>query len=193
MHRSISRSGTAGFAAIALLIVLAVLASGVLGRSGDPTPSGPPPTGTPTISPSPAPSADPSPEPTPKPTAAPSDDGTSFDLDVPTPHRVRAIVDDRTGSLVGGRSGRPGDGMSVRWFDSIVDNVDDDTIRVTWVGLPQDDTVRITLTERDGKLHIAIDQSAPPANSDALGNDRVVEFDLADAVDADDVVVTVTQ
>lgn len=189
MVRSISRGGAAGLAAIALLIVLAVLASGVLGRTGAPAPSGPPPSGSPTVSPSPSPSDDPSPQPT----KAPADGDFRFDLKVPTPHTVRAVVVDRSGTVTGARSGNPGDGMSVRWFDANVANVDADTIRITWVALPQDDTVRITVFERDGAVHVEIDQAAPPANSDALGNDRVVEIDLKAAVDADDVVVTISR
>lgn len=50
--------------------------------------------------------------------------------------------------------------MSVRCAQSIVENVDDDTIRLTWVGLPQDDIVEMVVTEVGGRVVIAIDQAA---------------------------------
>jgi len=69
--------------------------------------------------------------------------------------------------------------MSVRWFDAIVENTSDDTLEVTFVGLPQDDVVQVVVSEVGGEVVIAITQAAPPLNSDALGNDRVlvIEFD----------------
>lgn len=194
MNRSASRSGVAALAAVALLIVLAVLASGVLGRSGGPGVSDPPPSQAPSEAPvgTPVPSDEPSDEPSEAPTPAPSDGDFGFDLDIATPHDVSVVIDDETDSVSGGKTGRAGDGMSVRWFDSIVENTDADTLRITWVGLPQDDTVRITVSEVDGGIAILIDQKAPPANSDATGHDRVVELDFDAPVSADDVTVTVS-
>lgn len=194
MNRSASRSGVAALAAVALLIVLAVLASGVLGRSGGPGVSDPPASEAPSEAPvgTPVPSDEPSDEPSQAPTPAPIDGDFGFDLDIATPHDVSVIVDDETDSVTGGKSGQAGDGMSVRWFDSLVENTDADSLRITWVGLPQDDTVRITVSEVDGEIAIHIDQKAPPADSDALGHDRLIELDFDGPVSADDVTVTVS-
>lgn len=193
MTRSTSRSGIAAFAAIALLIVLAVLASGVFGRASDPgtgspSPSTPPTTGSPTTPPSPDPSDAPAPTPVPSP-----NEGFAFDLEAPTPHKVSVELDDETDSVTGATSGQPGDGMSVRWFDSIVKNVGDDTIQITWVALPQDDEVHVTVDSVDGKIVVSIDQKAPPANSDALGNDRVMEITFDGPVSAKDVTVVLSR
>ena len=50
-------------------------------------------------------------------------------------------------------SGHAGDGMSVRWHDVQVENVDDSTLRITWVCLPVDDVVRgLTLYPLRAKL-----------------------------------------
>jgi hypothetical protein len=192
MNRSTSRSSIAALAAIAALLVLAVVASGVVGRTAQPGPSDPPATDAPSPSPvvTPAPSEVPTVEPSEAPSEAP--DGFAFDLDIATPHDVSVVIDDQTGRITGAESGRAGDGMSVRWFDSIVENVDDDTIRITWVGLPQDDEVSVTVSQEGDSLVIAIDQAAPPANSDALGHDRVIEVSFDGGVAAADVEVSVS-
>jgi hypothetical protein len=185
---STSRSVTSAIVAVALVGVLAVMAG--VAASGNPTPS---PSGGPSASPtSPStPVSSPSDAPA-SPSPAPSD-GAGIPLDIATPHDVSVIVDDETGRVVKVSSGRAGDGMSVRWFDTIVENIDADSIRVTWVGLPQDDVVRLTVSEQDGAIELAFVQKAPPANSDALGHDRVVVIDFDSPVDASDVVTSVEE
>lgn len=188
MDRSTSTRSIAAFvAALALISVVAVLATGAFGRSVTPEPV---PSETP-ATPTPQPSVVPSPAPTASPSPTPAADLT-FDLDVATPHDVSVVLGDEADIVSGARSGRGGDGMSVRWGQSIVENIDDDSVRVTWVGLPQDDIVEMVVKAVDGRIVIAIDQAAPPANSDAMGHDRVVEIDFGRAVSADDVRVTVS-
>ena len=166
---------------IALIAVVAVVASGALGRAGDPgrpTPSAPP-SGTP--------SATPKPTPTPEPSPTLPDGIFNVDLDTIDDHDVSLVVDDRTGAVVEVTSGDAGDGMSVRWFDMLVDNVDERTLRLTWVGLPVDETVRLFVFEESGKLKLTFVQAAPPINSDAIGFDRVVILKFADPVAAGDI------
>lgn len=189
MARSTSTRSVAAFVvALALISVVAVLATGVFGRSVTPEPV---PSEAPTPTPTARPSVAPSPDPTVAPSPTPAGDRT-FDLDVATPHDVSVVLDDESDIVTGAKSGRGGDGMSVRWGQSIVENIDDDTIRLTWVGLPQDDIVEMVIKEIDGHVVIAVDQAAPPANSDAMGHDRVVEIDFDRAVSADDIRVTVS-
>lgn len=190
MARSNSTRSIAAFVvALALVSVVAVLATGVFGRSvtPEPVPSEAPATPKPSAQPSVAPSPDPTAVPSPTPGGE-----LTFDLDVATPHDVSVVLEDESDIVTVAKSGRGGDGMSVRWFESIVENIDDDTIRLTWVGLPQDDVVEIVVKDIDGRVVISVDQSAPPANSDAMGHDRVVEIDFGRAVSADDVRVTVS-
>jgi hypothetical protein len=75
--------------------------------------------------------------------------------------------------------------MSVRWHDAEVVQVDERTIRVTWVGLPVDDAVDVVVERAGGAVSIQIGQSAPPANSDATGHDRVLVLTFAAPVVAD--------
>lgn len=168
----------------ALLIVLvaavAVVASGALGRAGDPAP-------TPSAPPSAAPTPKPTPTTTPEPSESPADGFFNLDLDTADDHDVSIIVEDRTGTIVDVKSGRAGDGMSVRWLDMKVENVDAETLRFTWVGLPRDETVRLFVFEERGEVKLAFAQAAPPNNSDALGSDRVLVVKFDAPVRAEDV------
>ena len=197
MNRSsnISRVALPVAALFAVLAVLVVVAGGALGRSADPSPT---PSDRPSTPPSAAPSAPSSPqptvEPTAQPTAQPTDDPADgpimVDLDNLTDHDVSVVIDDETGILDGAVSGKPGDGMSVRWFDVKVENLDSTTLRVVWVGLPRDEQVELSISEDDGTYHLGFVQAAPPANSDAVGYDRILVLRFDTDVNADDVKVT---
>jgi hypothetical protein len=114
-----------------------------------------------------------------------------LDLDVAPPDDISVVVTDRTGAVTGAASGRAGDGMSVRWGRVNVENVDAHTLRVTWVGLPGDDEVRVTVSGSPDALRLAVVQQAPPANSDAMGHDRVLVLTFSEDVRAADVLATV--
>lgn len=162
--------------ALALVGAYAVMASGVLG-GGVPVPTDPPkPTPTPTA--------------TPKPTDPPSDGKVKVVLDVVTDHKVSVLIDDQTGKLADARTGKGGDGMSVRWHESIVRNLDDSTLRLVWVGWPRDEDVLMSISEVDGKYEILITQVAPYPNTDAMGVDRELVLSFDAKVSADDVKVT---
>ena len=92
------------------------------------------------------------PTPAPTPTPPPSVPG-SVDLDNASGHDVSILIHDQVGDLVDAESGKPGDGMSVRWHDSIVENVDAGSIRVTWVGLPGDDVADLGISGEAALRH----------------------------------------
>lgn len=165
--------------AVALVAAIAFVASGALGRAADPSPS---PSGPAVGSPSPEPSV--SPEPSEEPTLGP------VDLENETDQDVVVVIDDQTGEVVSVGSGKPGDGMSVRWFDAIVENVDDTTVQVTWVGLPVDGEVELTILAYEGGYRFHFDGPNPPLYSDAIGFDRVLVVQFDQLVSADQVMVT---
>jgi hypothetical protein len=175
---------------LAVVAVLVIVAGGVLGRGVDPSPS---PSAAPSGPPSVAPSVPASPQPTVIPTDDPADGPVTVDLDNLTDHDVSVVIDDESGILDGAVSGRPGDGMSVRWLDVKVENLDSKTLRVVWVGLPRDEQVQLSITEDHGAYRLGFVQSAPPANSDAVGYDRILELRFDIDVSADDVEVTFTE
>ena len=189
MSRSPIRTLVAFVGGMVLSVVVVFAADAAYGHR--PAPSAPPvstPTQSPVVEPTLAPA---------QPTATPSEQPTSGDLVVPlknlTDDDVSVVIDDATGRLDVASSGTPGDGMSVRWFDVEVENIDADTLRVVWVGLPRDETVTLDITEADGTIRLAFVQDAPPPNSDALGFDRVLELVFDQPVRAEDVVTSVKE
>lgn len=183
MNRSSAARGafSVGFAAAAI----AVLGIGGMSRASadDPLPSSPAPVVTPSQIATPLPS--------PVPTHPASDPGV-IDLEDPLGNDVTVVLDDASGRVVRARSGHPGDGMSVRWYAVKVSRVDDDTVRLTWVGLPGDVEIGVAVSEDgDGRLRIAITQPIPPQYSDALGVDRILELDLDGPVATEDIVAKI--
>lgn len=187
---------TVGTAVVAgaLVLIGAVAASGVLGESTTVTPK-PSPTATPAPTSTPISTATPVPTPGPTATPSPVPSGGIGDLDIRnlTDHDVKLHVTDATGKVVSLRSGTPGDGMSVRWFDVKVENVDATTVRVIWVGLPRDEVVQLGISAADGGYRLRFVQAAPPANSDAVGFDRIVEIAFDEPVRAADVRATIQE
>lgn len=185
MNRSSFPSRTALPVALllAMTAVLVIVVGGVVGRGVDPSPA-------PSDAPSSPPTVPSSPQPTVVPTDDPADGPITIDLDNLTDHDVSVVIDDETGILDGAVSGQPGDGMSVRWLDVKVENLDSKTLRVVWVGLPRDEQVQLSISEDDGTYHLDFVQAAPPANSDAVGYDRVLVLRFDTDVSADDVEVT---
>ena len=176
----------AGILAIALAIVVGTAA---LGAARQVTPS-PSPTPTPVTTPAPTPTSPATPVPaTPVPTADPTDGPSVVVLDTADDNDPRVVVDDQTGTLADVLTGHAGDGMSVRWNEAIVDQVDPRTIRVTWVGFPGEEQVVLTIDSDRGAPVLVFDQKAPYANTDALGADRVLVLTFDNDVEADQVEV----
>jgi hypothetical protein len=191
-HHS-SRGQTVPSVAVALgaIAVVGVAFAILVSRPAAPsTPSASPSAPTVVATPSPSAPATPAPSAPGKPSAGP--DGTpNIALESTSGHRVRADVIDQTDSLVGAVSGHPGDGMSVRWHDAIVEGAGSNSIRITWSALPLDDHVGIGIHDLDGPLTVVVVQAGPPANSDAMGEDRVVVLTFDHAIKAADVDVEV--
>jgi hypothetical protein len=184
---SLSKAALPAATLVAVTAALVIVASGVFGRGAVATP-------TPSDRPSAAPTVVPA-DPTPPPASQPSHDPAAGPLTVAlanlTGHDVSVAIDDQTGAVAGAVSGQPGDGMSVRWHDMQVDNVDADTVRIVWVGLPRDEQLTLSVTGKAGAYALRFVQAAPPANSDAIGFDRILNLDFSAPVSADDVKVTI--
>ena len=185
----LARTALPAAATFAVIAVLVIVAGGVFGRGVDPSVS-PPPSAGPSAGPSAQPRVPSTPTPTLKPTDGPSDGPFKVELENLTDNDVSVVIDDETGTVSGAASGQPGDGMSVRWFDAIVENLDAETIRVVWVGLPRDEQLTLSITEEGGTYRVHLVQAAPPLNSDALGFDRILDLRFATPVSAADLVVT---
>jgi hypothetical protein len=190
----------AAVAASIAILVLVIVAAG-FGRPADAASPSSTPAPTPTLSPSPSPTAIPTPipSPTPNPTASPSpapsdpsDDGpipgdVTVDLQAPAGHHVTATVRDDSGDIGRIQSGVPGDGMSVRWHDIAVKNVDAHTVSVTWVGITVDENVFVGVSADGDGYVVDIVQRGLDPNSDTLGSDRVLLLTFDQPVRASDV------
>jgi hypothetical protein len=148
-------------------------------------PTGVPPTGVPQPSTAPSPLV-PS---TPLPDGA---DGIVIPLDVFLPHDVSLAISDREGLIEQAASGQAGDGMSVAWGEAIVENVGPRTLEVTWTGIPRDELVTLVARSDGDRVLLRFGQEAPPANSDAMGADRVVVLTFAEPIDAGHVITDFT-
>jgi hypothetical protein len=173
--------------ALVLVAVVAVVATGAFGATPSPAPS-------PTLAPTPVPPVVPVPVPSVPPSTPPATDG-DFDVALRdlTGHDVSVVIEDRTDSLVTAESGNPGDGMSVRWFDVKVENIDAETLRIVWVGLGRDELVHLGVSRVDDKVRLRFVQAAPPAYSDATGYDRVLNLKFDVPVRSEDVLATIQE
>jgi hypothetical protein len=153
-----------------------------------PVPNGPsdvPPTGVP----QPSPAATPLVPSTPQPGGV---DGIVIPLDVFLPHDVQLAISDREGLIDQASSGQAADGMSVGWGQAIVRNAGPRTLEVTWTGIPRDELVTLVARSDGDRMLLRFGQEAPPANSDAMGADRIVVLTFAEPIDAGHVVTDFT-
>jgi hypothetical protein len=144
--------------------------------SGSPAPSVPP-RSAPIVTPSPAPSDDPG-------------DGTPIrvDLDIDTAHDVYVDIFDRTGRLVDARSGPSSDGgASIEPYKLRVENMDERTLRLTWVDYPIDNALELYVSEEGTGVRLVLVQPEPTGDTDSYVSDRVLILEFADEISADDV------
>ena len=69
----------------------------------------------------------------------------------------------------------------------MVENVDEDTLRLTWAGWPQDEVITVAVAADGDGYALTFTQQMPYENTDAMGADRVLIIDVATAVSAADV------
>jgi hypothetical protein len=178
--------GLAAVIAIAIAAAVVFGSNAPAGAGSSDRPSTPPLVVRPSVAPTAKPSATPA-----APVATPATRPTTIALRNTSGHAVKLQIHDETGTLSSARSGRPGDGMSVRWHDANVKNAGSRTILVTWVGLPGDDVSDLNIAVRGGKLVLTFVQPGPLPYTDAMGEDRILSLTFDDAVSADDVVVKI--
>ncbi len=185
MDRTVSQPRIMTLATGSLVAAFAIVALAAAVLGAPPAPSAPAPSAPIGGVPTPAPTA--TPQPTATPTASPSQPvdhppilgDVTIDLEVADGHRVKATVRDTTKSIIAIRSGQPGGGMSVRWHDILVRQLDVHTVSVVWVGLPIDDQVHIDVAFENSVYLIEIVQVGPEPGTDATGVDReiILSFD----------------
>ncbi|MEW6224574.1 MAG: hypothetical protein AB1627_08075 [Chloroflexota bacterium] len=179
--RTRARAGRMVAAALALVAAVAACSTADAGApTASPAPSAPP-----VATPVPSPIATPAPSP-----SAPG--VPDVDLDVADGHDVVVVISDRNELLAGARSGKGKDGMSVRWGEAQVRNLDANTIEVTWSAYAKDQTLSLVVIPTSDGVLLRFGQEMPYPNTDAMGADRVLILEFVEAVSADQVVAEFT-
>lgn len=182
MQASSSRFAPA-FQPLPVLVGAAVLLAGVLGAAGaggffDDRSVIAPPAATPSTA-SPRASVPPEPSATPPASVPPS--VVRVDLVERVGADATIDITDRSGRLVGARSGDPGDGASVPDGTVSVTGVaaDPATVVLTWSGLPCDTTHQLTISPDGLDLRI----QRPACQGDTLPVDRVLQLTFDGPID----------
>ena len=143
---------------------------------------------------SPAPSAPvvtPAPVITPEPieSPAPTDDGsdvpTVIDLETADGSNVTVDLSEIVDLLDGAESGHPAEGMSVEPYTLKLENLDERTLKLTWVDFGIDNELALYRFQ-DGKVLVMV-QPEPDSDVDAVGFDRELILTFKEPVSADDI------
>src|SRR5687768_8799816 len=207
MNGSTTQSINAGFrpasivamiaAVTAALVFVAVVAfGGGGGRGGDGGNGG---VGGPSVAPSespasptPAPSESPSESPSEAPSEAPSDDPDEAPTERPGP----VVTPRPTLEPDPGSDGMPikvdletenGADVYVEPYKVVVENVGENTLKLTWSDYPIDNALALYIDEVDGTLRLVLVQPEPSGPTDSVGSDRELILTFSSAVSADDV------
>ena len=178
------------------------------GSSGGQDPDSPAPSRAPVVTPEPSapvvtpepagPAAAPDPIVTPDPvvrpdpvvTPDPNDPGEDaiplhVDLETADGHEVWIDIDDLSGMLESAESGHPGDGMSVEPYTLKIENVDERTLRLTWVDFGIDNSLGLYIDEP--AKHFVVIQPDPDGEVDAMGHDRELILTFEEPISAYDI------
>jgi len=158
-----------------------------------PTPSTPPaasPIATPAPTPIPTPTPDASDEPLPAPSKPPVNGGSDgspnrLDLENATGADVWVDIQDGSGTLEGAWSGHPGDGVSVESYTLQIENINPNTLELTWSDYPIDNELTLIITE--DLSHIVLVQPEPKGETDAMAFDRQLILEFSEPVSADEI------
>ena len=144
------------------------------------------------VTPTPAPIVTPGPvvEPEPVATPEPTDGGDdamplTVDLETTDGHDVYVDIVDRYGLLESAESGHPAEGMSVEPFTLKIENLDERTLKLTWVDFGIDNALELHFFQ-EGKVFVMI-QPDPDGDVDAMGFDRELILTFEEPISADDI------
>ena len=139
---------------------------------------------------SPTPSRAPVVRPVPEATQDPTVDGhdampITVDLETADGHDVHVDIVDRYGLLESAESGHPAEGMSVEPFKLEIENLDERTLKLTWVDFGIDNALELHFFQ-DGRVFVMI-QPDPDGDVDAIGFDRELILTFEEPISADDI------
>jgi hypothetical protein len=123
-------------------------------------------------------------------TQVPTDDGDdampiTVDLETPDGHDVHVDIVDRYGLLKSAESGHPAEGMSVEPYTLQVENLDERTLKLTWVDFGIDNALALHFFQ-EGRVLVMV-QPEPDGDVDAIGFDRELILTFEEPISADDI------
>jgi hypothetical protein len=150
------------------------------GSSSEEDPGPAVPSRSPVITPSPAPLL------TPEPTDG-GDDAMPIKVDLMTAdgHDVYVDIVDRFSLLESAESGQPAEGMSIDPYTLEIENLDERTLKLTWVDFGIDNALELHFFQ-DGKVLVLV-QPEPDGDVDAMGFDRELILTFEEPISADDI------
>ena len=145
------------------------------------------PTDEPTVEPTvePEPSVEPDPTDQPEPTDGVDAMPITVDLETLTAHEVTVDIVDDTFSVVDAVSGTPTASASVEPYTLQVENIDDRTLRLTWVDRPGDNRLALFIDHEANRFVMV--QPEHDTDGDAILHDRVLILTFRDAIDAGEI------
>ena len=122
----------------------------------------------------------------PEPTDGDADEvPTVVDLETADGHDVSVDLSEIVHLLDGAESGHPGEGMSVEPYTLKIENLDERTLKLTWVDFGIDNELTLYRFQ-DGKVFVMV-QPDPNGDVDAIGFDRELILTFTEPVSADEI------
>ena len=107
------------------------------------------------------------------------------DLETADGHAVYVDIVDRYGLLESAASGHPAEGMSVEPYTLQIENLDERTLKLTWVDFGIDNALQLHFFQ-DGKVVVLI-QPEPNGDVDSMGFDRELILTFEEPISADEI------
>ena len=123
-------------------------------------------------------------------TPEPTDDGDdampiTVDLETADGHDVHVDIVDRYGLLESAVFGHPAEGMSVEPFKLEIENLDERTLKLTWVDFGIDNALALHFFQ-EGRVLVLV-QPDPAGDVDATGHDRELILTFEEPISAEDI------
>jgi hypothetical protein len=110
---------------------------------------------------------------------------TVIDLETADGHDVSVDLSEIVHLLAGAESGHPGEGMSVEPYTLQIENLDERTLKLTWIDFGIDNELTLYRFQ-DGKVLVMV-QPEPSGDVDAIGFDRELILTFTEPVSAGDI------
>jgi hypothetical protein len=110
-----------------------------------------------------------------------------IDLDDLIGHNVYVDIVDSTGLLESAESGTPTASTPVEPYTLLVENIDAQTLRLTWVDRPGDNALALYIDETDAGYRLLMIQPEHDTDGDTILHDRVLILEFSQPISVDEI------